>query len=157
MENIVHNEMGLVHLLASVVALVSGTIVLFSQKGTKRHKTVGYIYLISMLVVLTTALMIYRLFGGFNVFHFIAIVGFFYIFVGFLPVLIKPKNWIKRHVYFMYWSVIGLYAAFVAEIMVRIPSTPFWWMVGLGVAVVTATGAYFYTKHKEKWNSFSNL
>lgn len=146
----------MLHLLASILALISGTVVLFSQKGTIQHKIVGYVYLISMLVVLTTALMIYRLFGGFNIFHFIAIVGLLYIVAGFLPVLIRPKNWIKRHVYFMYWSVIGLYAAFVAEIMVRIPSTPFWWMVGIGVAMVTATGVYFYEKNKNKWNNINN-
>lgn len=52
----------------------------------------------------------------------------------------------------MYWSVIGLYAALVAEVLVRVPNTPFWWMVGVGVAVVTGFGTYFYVRKKKQWN-----
>ena len=71
--------------------------------------------------------------------------------VGILPVLLRTKNWIKLHVYFMYWSVIGLYAAFVAEVAVRIPNTAFWWMVGIGSVLVSVIGGRFYGRNKDFW------
>mgnify|MGYP006270489875 CR=1 FL=1 len=39
----------------------------------------------------------------------------------------------------MYWSVVGLYAAFAAEILTRIPDTPFLNMVGLAESSSVST------------------
>lgn len=153
MTQIIHDEIGLIHLIGSILALVFGSIVLLTPKGTKKHKFFGYAYVVNMLIVLITALFIYRLFGGFGVFHFIAVIGFVYLLVGVLPVLFRTKNWVKLHIYFMYWSVIGLYAAFIAEVAVRIPNTIFWWMVGIGTAVVTVIGGHYYRKKKDIWLS----
>ena len=142
---------GWIHLVVSILALIAGSFVMCTKKGTKRHKIIGYFYSFFMLSVLVTALLIYRLTGGFNVFHFIAIAGFFYLIMGLVPMVLKRKNRIKTHIYFMYWSVIGLYAALVAEVLVRVPNTPFWWMVGVGVAVVTGIASYYYVKKKKLW------
>ena len=96
---------------------------------------------------------IYRLFGGFGPFHVIAIIGFFYLLVGIVPALLKTKNWLRIHIYFMYWSVLGLYAAFAAEILVRVPEAPFWWMVGVAVVAISVTGGVFYGKYKKSWQA----
>lgn len=153
MNQLTGNWIGVIHLLSSILAMIFGLTVLCSTKGTSIHKKLGYTYTINMLVVLVTALFIYRLFGFFGPFHYIAIIGFLYLAGGILPVLFRLKNWIKFHVYFMYWSVIGLYAAFVAEVAVRIPNSKFWWMVGIGTGIVTILGGIIYAKKKKKWFS----
>lgn len=151
MQHLFHDGVGLFHLFTSIFSLIFGSIVLFNTKGTKRHKLFGYAYTINMLGVLISALLIYRLFGGFGVFHFFAVAGLIYLVVGILPVLLRTKNWIRLHVYFMYWSVIGLYAAFVAEVAVRIPDTAFWWMVGIGTFFVSIIGGRYYRNNKDFW------
>ena len=61
---------GTFHLIVSIIAMISGMMVLCRPKGTKGHKQVGYIYVIAMLLVNLTAFLIYRLFGGFWDFSF---------------------------------------------------------------------------------------
>ena len=114
--NLVSNEIGLIHLTVSIFALVFGTWVLAARKGTRAHRRVGYAYAVSMILVLVTAFMIYRLFGRFGVFHMAAIVSTVTLLGGMIPVIRRrPVNsWLNLHFSFMYWSVFGLYAAFVA-------------------------------------------
>jgi hypothetical protein len=57
----------------------------------------------------------------------------------------------------MYWSVIGLYIALIAELLTRIPSTPFYGMVLLAFIVVTVLGFYFFNKNKEHWKKTIGL
>ena len=151
MNQVIGDWIGLVHLITSILAMFFGAFVLLSKKGTKLHKSMGYAYTVSMLFVLVTALLIYRLFGKFGPFHIITVIGFVYIVGGILPAFFRFKSWLKYHVYFMYWSVVGLYAAFVAEVAVRVPNSPFWWMVGIGTLVVTIIGGLLYAKHKRHW------
>jgi hypothetical protein len=61
----------------------------------------------------------------------------------------------------MYWSVVGLYCAFMAEIFSRLPkiiltetgkpTTYFYKGVGIGIAVVMTTAILFFIKYKPKW------
>ncbi len=157
MDQIVYDEIGLLHLVAAFVSLGAGTFVLLTPKGTQRHKAAGYVYLVSMGLVLVTALLIYRLFGGFGAFHLIAIVGFVYLTLGMVPVWRRSKNWLRRHLYFMYWSVIGLYAAFAAEILVRVPQSPFWGMVGIATAAIAIGGGIYYSKKKTVWSKLRRV
>lgn len=145
---------GVLHVSSSILAMLFGGWVLVARKGTKKHKLSGYLYALNMLIVLVTALFIYRLFGKFGPFHYIAVVGFIYLMVGLLPAFFRSKNWVKLHVYCMYWSVVGLYAAFFAEIAVRLPGTEFWWMVFAGSLIVTILGGIAYGKHKKRWVAF---
>ncbi len=64
MEHLIGDTYGLIHLISSIVALATGTLVLFMKKGTIRHKQIGYGYVISMGLLILTAFMIYRLFNG---------------------------------------------------------------------------------------------
>jgi len=148
---------GLVHLVASVLALIFGTWILITTKGTTIHRKIGYLYAFSMLVLIITAFMIYRLFGTFGIFHIAATVSTITLAGGMLPVILrKPRNsWLGFHFSFMYWSVMGLYAAFVAEVLVRIPKTPFFRMVGLGTAFVMILAYIFFFIYKKKWQKLS--
>ena len=109
--NIIGNEIGLIHLIASVVALIAGTLILFLTKGTQLHKRIGYTYVTSMTILLITAFMIYRLFGTWGVFHWTALISTLTLICGLVPILTRrpTNNYISLHFSFMYWSVIGLY------------------------------------------------
>jgi uncharacterized membrane protein len=148
-----HDWIGGVHLFASVVALASGTQVLWMKKGSRLHRQVGYVYSISMLVVIVTAFSIYRLFGGFGIFHIAAIISFVTLLGGMLPILLKRpgKSYLSLHFSFMYWSVIGLYAAFISEVLTRIPETPFFGMVGMATLGVMICAQIFFFRYRKKW------
>lgn len=160
--NLINSVAGGVHLAAAVLAMISGTWVLLRPKGTRRHRQMGYVYLVAMMVMNGTAFLIYHLFGRFGIFHWLAIVSMLTLLLGMYPVITKKsRNYILTHFNFMYWSVIGLYAAFMAETFVRLPKivlTPtgepmvvFYKMVGWAVAVVMFLGTSFYIKNRSKW------
>jgi hypothetical protein len=44
-----------------------------------------------------------------------------------------------------------LYAAFSAEVLTRIPDTPFLGMVGIATGVITIIGAIFLRINRSKW------
>ena len=155
MRQVVFSEIGLIHLIVSILALIFGTLVLVLEKGTKRHKQIGYAYFVSMLGVIVTAFMIYRLFGRFGIFHITALISLVTLSAGMIPAILrKPVNkWFRWHYGFMYWSVMGLYAAFVAETMVRVPQTPFFGMVGIATFLVMLFGAVIFVKSQKTWSN----
>jgi uncharacterized membrane protein len=150
---------GLIHFIAAVFALIFGTWILVAEKGTASHRKIGYLYAFSMLVLIATAFMIYRLFGGFGVFHVLAIVSLITLVAGMIPAILrKPKNWFGLHFSFMYWSVFGLYAAFMAEISVRLPikmmfTSPktFFTAVTIATIATMVIGEIIFLKNKKKW------
>lgn len=153
---------GQVHFIASIAALLSGTFVLSARKGTTTHIRAGYAYTVSMVVVLATAFMIYRLFGGWGMFHWAALISSATLAAGLIPIWIKKpaKSYIELHFSFMYWSVIGLYAAFFAETFTRlptvvvidgIPNSVFYIMVGISAFLTMSLGGWFFYRYLPKW------
>ena len=159
MDYLVGDTYGLIHLMSSICALIMGTLVLIMKKGTKRHKQFGYVYVISMAILLITAFMIYRLFKGWGIFHYATAFSLIVILLGMIPVWTKkPVNkWKYQHFNFMYWSVIGLYAAFAAEVLTRIPETPFFGMVGIATVIITIIGGLFLRVNKAKWEKIFGI
>lgn len=153
MANLFGDTYGFIHLIASVLALITGFMVLVMKKGTKRHVNVGYIYVLSMALLIATSFMIYRLFNGWGIFHYTSIISLITIALGMIPIWTKkPLNkWKYLHFSFMYWSVVGLYAAFAAEILTRIPETPFFGMVGIATGVIMLIGGIYFGMNKTKW------
>lgn len=150
--HLVYDLTGLVHLISAVIALVTGTLQLIMTKGTSIHKKIGLAYAASMTVLLITAFMIYRLFGGWGLFHWAAVVSSVTLAGGIIPVILKkPANWLEFHFSFMYWSVMGLYMAFAAEVLTRVPETPFFGMVGLATGLIGFLGGWYFYSHKEVW------
>ena len=151
-----HSWIGQVHLLASILSLILGTLILILTKGTTLHRRIGYFYTVAMLMVNFTAFGIYRLFGGFGPFHITAIISLISIAGGMLPIYYKHKisGWYIYHMAFMYYSVIGLYAAFLSEIVTRIPGLNFGLMVGVGTGLVMLVGIIFFQQKKVKWTRF---
>lgn len=141
---IIHSTTGLIHTIFAVLALLSGTLVLLRTKGDLLHKQIGYTYVISMLIMNLSGFGIYHLFGGFGIFHAMIFLSLFALFGGMYPVLFrnKVKNWYLQHIRVMSWSVVGLYAALVAEIATRVlPIAYFGWVVGLGTFLVCMIGS----------------
>ncbi|GAB5524734.1 MAG: hypothetical protein Roseis2KO_26060 [Roseivirga sp.] len=151
MDSLVHNDLGIVHLLAAFLATITGTAVLAMRKGTRRHKQVGYVYVFGMAVLNITALFIYTLNGSFGVFHVGAILSGLTVFGGMMVVIRRRSGWIYRHFAYMYWSVIGLYAAFASESLTRIPDTPFYGMVGLASGLIFLAGAVYHRRLGKNW------
>jgi uncharacterized membrane protein len=151
---ITHSITGAVHLAACCISLFAGTMVLWLPKGTARHRKAGYVYAGSMLIVNATAFMIYRLFSGFGPFHVAAIISLVTLVAGMLPVLLKKptEGWLPLHYAFMYYSVIGLYAAFISEIVTRVFTSHFgtWVAVGTGVTMFFGVMAFKQLQHKWK-------
>lgn len=159
MENLVYDWIGGLHLIASIVALITGTLILVMAKGTEIHKKIGYMYAVAMLIVVATAFMIYRLFGGWGIFHWAAVVSGATLAGGMIPALLrKPDDWVILHFSFMYWSVMGLYMAFASEMLTRIPETPFFSMVGIATAGIGIIGGGWFYYRKNYWEEqFANI
>lgn len=153
MEHIIGDTTGLIHLIASCLALIAGTFVLALKKGSSLHVKSGYVYVVSMTILIITAFMIYRVFRAWGIFHYMTVVSLVTLLLGMVPIWLKKPvdKWRYFHFSFMYWSVIGLYAAFAAELMTRIPETPFYNMVGIASGVIVMIGGIFFGKRKEKW------
>ena len=161
MEGLFSSNLGIIHTVVAVVAMVSGGWVLVQRKGGRLHKKIGYIYVGSMLLMIFTAFGIYRLFGGFGMFHFLALVSFFTLLGGMYPALKRGPDWLAQHYKLMSWSVAGLYAAFVAEVAVRFfPPNYFGLIVAVGSALVIGTSFYLiYGKRRhvlEKYKGWNN-
>lgn len=166
--NFITSQTGLIHFIFSMLALLLGTAVLVMNKGTQKHKLIGKLYVYSMLVVLITAFMTYRLFGTWGIFHWTAVVSTLTILLGLIPIRIKrpAKNYVMLHFSFMYWSVIGVYGAFVSETLVRMPKVViesgfpnkiFYNMIGIGMAIVMGLGVFYFIKLKPKWEAQFNV
>jgi uncharacterized membrane protein len=145
------HPLGLLHLSASIVALLTGAVVLLRRKGNATHRRIGWVYVVSMVAMNVTALMIYRLTRSFGPFHIAAMVSLGSLMAGIIPAWRRlPKNgWLDRHYSFMCYSYLGLTAAAVAEIASRVPAvqafgggpTPaFWSAVAVASFVVFAVG-----------------
>ncbi|QJD79709.1 DUF2306 domain-containing protein [Spirosoma rhododendri] len=150
------STIGLVHLIAAFVALLTGTLIFFINKGGLLHRRIGYGYVVSMLVLNLSAFMIYRLFGKFGPFHVMALFSTASILGGMVPALFRHRvrNWLQWHYYFMNWSVVGLYAAFWAETFTRtLPMGQFWPIVVGATVTTTTVGAILIRRNAARFLS----
>jgi uncharacterized membrane protein len=126
---------GFLHVVAAVVAMIAGALVLLLPgKGGRRHRQLGWTWVVAMLVLNGTALAIYRLFGGFGPFHVMALLSFGTLAVGVTSATRARRHrlhrnpaarsmWVERHYYWMTFSYAGLVAAFASETITRLPAT----------------------------------
>ena len=150
--NIINSPIGTVHLVASIIALLTGLfVILRGHKGNNLHKKVGYVYVIAMVLLNATAFGIYN-FGSFSMFHFFALVSSVSIVGGIVPMFLNLHNRMVYHYKFMSWSVVGLYAAFVAEIFTRFVRFDYFWVVIIiGTILVSAIGGYLINKNEKRF------
>ena len=148
--------LGIIHTALAVIALAAGLAIFTITKGTKRHRAIGYIYVICMVGMNLTALMIYRLFGRFGPFHVFAVVSLVTVMMGFIPALTKrpTHKWLEQHYNWILWSYVGLVAAAASEILTRAPifnRSTAGFAIGVAVAtvVIVFIGASMIYRRKE--------
>lgn len=140
MEHTLNHPMGLAHLIIALMAIVFGTLVILSRKGTRKHKWLGRAYLGSMVAVNVSAFLIYELFGGFGLFHWMALFSLLTVLAGYFPVRLRRADWKIKHAYFMSGSYVGLLAALAAEVLTRTPWLPFFGAVAVASISVIVLG-----------------
>ena len=143
---------GYIHFFFSVIAMITGLVVIFRTKGNLSHKRTGYVYVASMLALNITSFFIVN-FSGFSIFHFFAIVSLVTIIGGMYPAIKRVKNWMNYHYYFMSWSVVGLYCAFWSEVGTRFVKNmqDFWWAVAIATFATAFIGAMIINKNAKKF------
>jgi uncharacterized membrane protein len=155
MDKLIGDNFGLIHLISGIVALVFGGLVILMKKGTKIHKRIGYVYAFSMTVLILSSFGIYRLFGKFGLFHYLSLVSTFSLVAGMLPMFKKVRTVKDYEIHFkrMYWSVVGLFAAFTAESFVRIPKFgSFWAAVAWSFALIFVVCFITFIKMRPVWS-----
>ncbi|BCE03729.1 DUF2306 domain-containing protein [Marinicellulosiphila megalodicopiae] len=152
------SNIALFHVVCALVALLSGALVLLINKGTAKHKMVGYAYFSSMLLMNVSALFTQSLYT-FGPFYWMALGSLATVCAGLaVPVFFrKNKNWLRLHYDFMLWSYVGLIAALFSEIIVRVPAISnvvgggllFWLLVGFAsIGTFTIGGRLISSKRK---------
>ena len=156
MHDFVNTQLGWFHFITALISILSGTYILYKPKGTKLHKQVGYLYVLSMVLVCGSALGVYNITGEFGVFHTLAIAGLLTLIIGLLPLLLKrtSRKHSVFHLWFMYYSVLGLYAAFVSELSLRIPEKPSYKVVAIATAFVFIFGSVFIFWKENIWRKY---
>ncbi len=136
------HPLGFVHIAVSLAALAFGTAVMLCRKGTRRHRRLGRAYLIMMLALNGTALAIYELFGGFGLFHWMALFSLASVLLGYWPAWRRSAGWKVKHAYFMTGSYVGLLAALVSEVATRTAIVPCFEAVAIASLGVIAVGVW---------------
>lgn len=109
--------LGTAHTALAVACLFLGAIVLYQQKGGRRHRVLGYLYAGGLLLANLSALSVYEDSPGLGPFHILALISLATRSGGFAPALFRyPRNtWLELHAYFMSWSYVGLVGAGAAQ------------------------------------------
>ncbi len=141
-QHLLEHPLGLVHFLSAVAAIIFGAAVIFSRKGTQRHKLTGRAYVVAMWLLNITALLDYELYGYFGPFHWMALISLATIVFAHLAVLRKRSDWRQSHAYLMAWSYVGLIAAAVAETASRVPGWSFGYSVIISSLVTLLIGMW---------------
>ena len=129
---------------------------LVMKKGTLVHRRVGYGYVLSIGVLIISSFGIYRLFGRFGVFHALSLVSTFSLVAGMLPMFrkIRKPGHYETHFKRMYFSVVGLYAAFAAESFSRVSRFGnFWQAVAWGCVLVFVACFVIFIRMKPVWSA----
>jgi uncharacterized membrane protein len=105
------------HVAAAISALVLGTVVVSTRKGTPRHRVMGSCYVIAILLTNIVALTVTRSTGGFGPFHVLALVSLCTVAAGIVPMWLFPRSAavIAAHGITMGFSYVGLIAAGLSQ------------------------------------------
>ena len=118
--------LGIVHFVLAVACLAVGVAVLTQKKGGQRHRALGYVYAVALVLVNVSALSVYKETGEPGPFHILALVSLLTLSAGIVPAILRrPRGlWVNLHGYFMCWSYVGLLAAGAAQIATKFTLLP---------------------------------
>jgi len=146
---------GMIHVGLALAALASGAVILGAPQGTLLHKRLGYVYVAAMLGLNGSAFLMHRLLGTFGPFHVLALVSLGTLFMAVMPLFTRHRGWLLHHYAWVCWSYVGLVAALVAEVGVRLPGLEshrlLWLAVIIGGSMgVTAAGGYLMERNRKR-------
>jgi uncharacterized membrane protein len=133
-----------VHTAFGLIALAAGALNLVSQKGTPRHRLIGWIYAGSMAGLIGTSFAIFELFGGFGPFHAMSLVsgGTLALALYFPMRRSRYDNWLEHHYMWITWSYVGLVMATGSHLFqYGPPGWPSWARAALYWGLPCAVGA----------------
>lgn len=115
----------LVHTLAAVLALVVGAAQFIGRKGVTTHRVLGWVWVVSMLVVAGSSFWIYeiRLWGNFSPIHILSALTIFSVPVA---VMAARRHDVARHkrdmtiIYCLALVVAGLFTFAPGRILYRV-------------------------------------
>jgi uncharacterized membrane protein len=157
----VHSIAGAFHVVMAIVGLVTGAYLLLNVKGTKLHKSIGYVFTVALVTVNVSALFIYDFNDGSpSVFHYLIIVSMFCLLYGLYPMLKKPAkpDRIIQHFTGMIGAALGLWAAGATEYFVRELATglnaieliTYSFAISLPFGMLIGWSIWYYV-HRTKW------
>ena len=151
------NALGAIHTGSAVVALLAGTMALLRPGFGRAHRRWGYVYVAAMAVMLATAFSLYRMFGAWGPFHYLAVVSSATLLGGMVPLWLRRPRGSYRvwHLAFMFWSLAGLYAALVAETGTRVLPELGWSFVIGGTVAVMAVANVLYRRRLADWTAIA--
>lgn len=113
--------MSQLHIGSALLALLLAMFVLIAPKGTPLHKRMGYVFAITLLLVNGSAVLMYNLTGRFNLLHVFALISLGSLIYGMIPAIRRqPANWLRRHISGMTGAALGVWAAGLAELTIRV-------------------------------------
>lgn len=134
------NLISTAHLSTAIISLATGAVVLLAKKGTRLHKRMGYAFAIALFMTNLTAAGLYNLTGSFNFLHVFIVISMLSLAYGLWPVIRrKSGNWYSQHVRGMTGASLGVWAAGLAELFIRVmpgmfsPKQIIWFAIGIGV------------------------
>lgn len=134
--------LGTAHTALAIASLTLGALVFFQQKGGGRHRLLGYLYAGALLLVNSSALLIYEESSGLGPFHILALISLATLGAGFIPAFLRwpGDSWLEAHAYFMSWSYVGLVAAGAAQMVTKLVG-PGGLQVVIPIALTVLVGA----------------
>ena len=117
----IHSSVGGMHMVSALAAILLGFAVTVSPKANTPHRLLGLAYVFAMLMTNISALMIYQLTRHFNLFHGFALLSLCLVLAGLSMPIARPRNWVFHHIHLMGWSYLGLLAAAMNEVAIRLP------------------------------------
>ncbi len=113
---------GWLHTLLTVLALGCAVVIMFSPKGTARHRLLGDVFAFSLFTGSALSLTIYRT-GVFFFPHVLAIVTMVTITIGWLAGRFHQPKWLWKpiHLTCMLISVYMIFGGGINEVFLRVP------------------------------------
>ena len=100
------SNFGLIHTVCAMIAIVTGGLVVFLRKETRRHRIVGYLFFGAM-VMMNLAVLLTSSIYSFGPFHWMAIGSLALVTSGIsAPLFFRNSgNWLRTHYNLMLWSL----------------------------------------------------
>ena len=137
--------LGTIHVVAAISALILGAWVIFTAKGTRKHKILGRSYVFALFWVNISALSVYEQSPEGGPFHVFAVISLVTLVGSIIPALTKrPKfAWLYLHAYFISWSYVGLVGAGIGQLGTVALSGPPLFTVWLPILLALVIGGVF--------------